>query len=109
MPERSLSKPLCDRRKRAYASHMASKDPGEKIPSADQLAKELKETRERLTQTVNDLTDYVRPSSVASRGLDKLTGFFTDADGEPRAERIAGAVASLVGVLGIVKKTRSKD
>lgn len=88
---------------------MASKNSGEELPNADQLAQELKETRERLTQTVNELTDYVRPSSVASRSLDKLTGFFTDADGEPRAERIAGAVASLVGVLGLVKKTRGKD
>lgn len=88
---------------------MASTDPGEKSQNADQLARELKETRERLTQTVNDLTDYVRPSNVASRSLDKLTGFFTNADGEPRTERIAGAVASLVGVLGILKKTRGKD
>ena len=88
---------------------MATQDSSEKNQSADQLAQELKETRERLTQTVNELTDYVRPSSVASRSLDKVTSFFTDPDGEPRAERIAGAVASLVGVLGIVKKTRSKD
>lgn len=95
--------------KGAYAGHMASNDSGEKQQNADQLAQELKETRERLTQTVNDLTDYVRPTSVAARSLDKLTSFFTDADGEPRTERIAGAVASLVGVLGIVKKTRGKD
>jgi|GEM_PF-1728957 len=88
---------------------MSSKDSANNEQSADQLAQELKETRERLTQTVNDLTDYVRPSSVASRSLDKLTGFFTDAEGEPRAERIAGVVASVVGVLGLVKKSRGKD
>ena len=95
--------------KDAYARHMPSTDSANNEQSADQLAQELKETRERLTQTVNDLTDYVRPSSVASRSMDKVTGFFTDSDGEPRAERIAGAVASLVGVLGILKKTRDKD
>ena len=95
--------------KDAYARHMPSKDSASNEQSADQLAQELKETRERLTQTVNDLTDYVRPSSVASRSLDKVTSFFTDSEGEPRAERIAGAVASVVGVLGIVKKTRGKD
>jgi hypothetical protein len=88
---------------------MAPKDFGDTSHSADQLAQELKETRERLTRTVSDLTDYVRPSSVASRTLDKVSAFFTDADGEPRAERIAGAVASVVGVLGLVKKSRSKD
>ena len=38
--------------------------------SSDDIARELQQTRERLTKSVDDLQEYVRPSNVANRGIE---------------------------------------
>jgi len=76
--------------------------------TSDDIARELQETRDRLTKSVEDLQDYVRPSNVASRGLDKVTSFFVAEDGQPRAERIAAVSAGVLAFFGIAMKSRSK-
>lgn len=76
--------------------------------TSDDIARELQETRERLSKSVEDLQDYVRPANVANRGLDKVTGFFVDAQGQPRAERIAAVGASVLAFFGIAMKAKSK-
>lgn len=75
---------------------------------SDEIARQLQETRERLTKSVEDLQDYVRPTNVASRGVEKVTSFFVDAEGQPRAERIAALGASVLAFFGIAMKARSK-
>lgn len=75
---------------------------------SDEIARQLEQTRERLTKSVDDLQDYVRPSNVANRGLEKVTGFFVDADGQPRAERIAAVGAGVLAFFGIALKAKSK-
>mgnify|MGYP006268354727 CR=1 FL=1 len=77
--------------------------------SPDDLAKELAETRERLSKSVEDLQDYVRPKNVAGRGLQRLSGFFVDEQGAPRPERIAAVSAGVLAFFGIVLKSRNSD
>ena len=88
---------------------MASKDTGNTSKTSVQISQELKETRERITQTIDELNDFVRPVRVAARGLDKLTALFVDAEGEPRTERIVGTAASFATLIGLLKRTTSKD
>jgi len=76
--------------------------------TSDEIARELQETRERLTKSVDDLQDYVRPSNVANRGLEKVTSFFVDETGQPRAERIAAVGASVLAFFGVAMKARNK-
>lgn len=76
--------------------------------SSDDIARELQQTRERLTKSVDDLQEYVRPSNIANRGIEKVTSFFVDAEGQPRAERIAAVSAGVLAFFGIAMKSRSK-
>lgn len=92
-----------------YAIAMTGQPEDPSQRNADQLARELQETRERLSRTVNDLSDYVRPRSIFARGLGKMTEFFTDEQGSPRPERIAGVVASVVGFLRLAQRRHGKD
>ena len=77
--------------------------------SADDLAKEMKETRERLSATVENLQDYVRPANVANRGMKKVTNFFVNEDGDPRPERIAAVGAGVLAFFGVVLKARKSN
>ena len=76
--------------------------------TSDEIARELQETRERLSKSVDDLQDYVRPTNVAHRGLEKVSGFFVDEQGQPRAERIAAVGAGVLAFFGVAMKSRSK-
>ena len=87
---------------------MGNKGAGKGKQSSDALAQELKETRERLEQTIENIGDYVRPKNVASRGMDKVADFFKTDEGQPQTQRIATALASVVATLGFLKKTRGK-
>jgi len=75
----------------------------------DNLAQELKETRDRLSKTVEQLQDYVRPANVASRGVKKVTDFFVTDEGAPRPERIAAVGAGILAFFGVVLKSRHSD
>lgn len=75
---------------------------------SDEIARQLQETRERLSKSVDDLQDYVRPGNVANRGIEKVTKFFVDEEGQPRAERIAAVSASVLAFFGIALKARGK-
>jgi len=77
--------------------------------TADEIARELEQTRERLAKSVEDLQEYVRPSNVANRGLGKVTSFFVDSAGQPRAERIAAVSAGVLAFFGVAMKARSKN
>lgn len=76
--------------------------------TSDEIARELQETRERLSKSVDDLQDYVRPTNVANRGMEKVSGFFVDEQGQPRAERIAAVGAGVLAFFGVAMKSRSK-
>lgn len=75
--------------------------------SSDQIAAELDKARQLLTESVANLEDYVRPSQVASRGMQKVTDYFVDENGQIRPQRVAIAAAAFLGVIGLL--SRDKD
>ena len=83
------------------SEHKKSKDP------VDRLAQELAETRTALTDSVEQLEDYLKPKQVASRGVQKVTEFFVDENGQIKPERLAIAGAALLGLIGLI--TRDRD
>lgn len=74
--------------------------------SIAQIEAELAATRERVSTTVAAIQDYVRPANVATRGLGKVTDFFTNEEGAARPERVAAAVAGVVGLIGLMSRDR---
>ena len=75
--------------------------------SVDRISQELAEAREALTDSVEQLEDYLKPKQVASRGLQKVTEFFVDENGQIKPERLAIAGAALLGLIGLL--TRDRD
>lgn len=75
--------------------------------SSDQIASDLEDTRKKLAETVADLEDYLKPSQVANRSLQKVTNFFVDENGQVKPERLAIAGAALLGLIGLI--TRDRD
>jgi hypothetical protein len=75
--------------------------------SADRLAADLEKTRARLTESVSEFEDYIRPSQVASRSIQKVSDYFVNEKGQIRPERAAIAAAALLGLIGLI--TRDRD
>lgn len=75
--------------------------------SVAQIEAELQAARDRVTNTVSDIGDYVRPANVATRGLGKATQFFTNESGDLRPERVIAVAAAAIGLLGLL--TRDRD
>ncbi len=75
--------------------------------SVDRISQELADAREALTDSVEQLEDYLKPKQVASRGVQKVTEFFVDENGQIKPERLAIAGAALLGLLGLL--TRDRD
>ena len=73
----------------------------------DRIAADLEKTRNKLTETVSDLEEYIKPSQVASRGMQKMTDFFVDETGQVKPERLAIAAAAVLGLIGLL--TRDRD
>ncbi|MEI6405022.1 MAG: DUF3618 domain-containing protein [Actinomycetes bacterium] len=80
---------------------MSSKPKSTKVIAAD-----IDATRDRLLGTVSELKNFVKPATVANRGLAKATGFFVSEDGKARPERIAAVAAAAVGLLGLMSRRR---
>lgn len=83
------------------SEHKKPKDP------VDRIAQELSEARTALTDSVEQLEDYLKPKQVASRGVQKVTEFFVDENGQIKPERLAIAGAALLGLIGLL--TRDRD
>jgi hypothetical protein len=75
--------------------------------SVDRISQELADARESLTDSVEQLEDYLKPKQVASRGVQKVTEFFVDENGQIKPERLAIAGAALLGLIGLL--TRDRD
>lgn len=74
--------------------------------SADQIAAEISQTRERILATVASIQEYAKPENVASRGLEKVKSFFVTSEGKARPERIAMAAAAVIGLVGLLSRDR---
>lgn len=74
--------------------------------SADQIATEISQTRERILATVASLQEYAKPENVAGRGIEKAKSFFVTPEGKARPERIAMAAAAVIGLVGLLGRDR---
>jgi hypothetical protein len=78
---------------------------------ADDLAREIEETRERLATTIDQLLHRSSPKTIVSRQVADIKAHYVDATtGEPRTDNILKTVGGVVGtivVLVVVRKIAS--
>ena len=69
---------------------------------ADDLAREIEETRERLAVTIDQLLYRSSPKTIASREVASIKGYYVDAaSGEPRTDNILKTVGVVVGTIAV--------
>ena len=67
---------------------------------ADDLAREIEETRERLATTIDQLLHRSSPKTIASRQVASIKGYYVDDEtGEPRTDNILKTVGGVVGTI----------
>lgn len=74
--------------------------------SAKKIAADLDATRASLAKDVADLENYLKPAQVASRGMQKVTNFFVDENGQVKPDRLAIAGVALLGLIGLLSRDR---
>ncbi|CAN5117529.1 hypothetical protein BH09ACT12_BH09ACT12_19520 [soil metagenome] len=78
---------------------------------ADDLAREIEETRERLATTIDQLLYRSSPKTIAKREVASIKGYYVDAaTGEPRTDNILKTVGGVVGtivLLVVIRKIAS--
>ena len=72
------------------------------------LEREIEETRERLADTIDQLTYRAHPKTIVNRQVTSLKGHYVDLEtGQPRTDNIlktAGIVVGVVAVFVLVRK-----
>ena len=69
---------------------------------ADDLAREIEETRERLAVTIDQLLYRSSPKTIVSREVASVKGYYVDAaSGEPRTDNILKTVGAVVGTIAV--------
>ncbi|MGA8847888.1 MAG: DUF3618 domain-containing protein [Nocardioides sp.] len=67
---------------------------------ADDLAREIEETRERLATTIDQLLHRSSPKTIFRREVAAIKGHYVDAaTGEPRTDNILKSVGGVVGTI----------
>lgn len=79
----------------------AMPDPSQASPEA--LVDEIEEMRDRLSDTIDELVDRVKPGNIAKRQARRVKAHFIDDETGPRYDKIVPAVVGTVAaVAGIV-------
>ncbi|CAN5678863.1 hypothetical protein BH11ACT8_BH11ACT8_21490 [soil metagenome] len=74
---------------------------------ADDLAREIEETRERLAVTIDQLLYRSSPKTIVSREVASIKGHYVDATtGEPRTDNILKTVGAVVGTIVLLVVVR---
>jgi hypothetical protein len=72
------------------------------------LEREIEETRERLADTIDQLTYRAHPKTIVNRQVTSVKGHYVDLEtGQPRTDNIlktAGIVVGVVAVFVLVRK-----
>lgn len=67
---------------------------------ADDLAREIEETRERLATTIDQLLHRSSPKTIVSRQVADIKAYYVDTTtGEPRTDNILKTVGGVVGTI----------
>lgn len=71
--------------------------------SPDALVSEIDELRDRLSDTIDELVDRVKPQSIARRQLASVKAYFVDPETGVRYEHlvpvVTGTVAAIAGIV----------
>ena len=82
---------------------MASANSDPNLGTPDELAESIEQTRQRLSGTIDELVDMVKPANIVKRRVDRVKAHFVDPQTGPRYENIVPAVTKTAGVIvGIV-------
>ena len=74
--------------------------------TADVIAAEIEATCLNITSNVASLEKYVKPANIAAKSLGAAGAFFLDEEGELRIDRVVAVSAAVVGVLGLLTRSR---
>ncbi len=75
--------------------------------AADELERQMEETRERLAATIDEIVHRTSPRALVRREIDAVKGHFVDPQGNPRTEnilKVAGGVAGFVALLVVIRR-----
>ena len=87
-------------------SHRTDAKRSGKKRTADVIAAEIEATCLNITSNVASLEKYVKPANIAAKSLGTAGAFFLDEDGELRMERVVAVSAAVVGLIGLVTRSR---
>ena len=74
---------------------------------ADDLAREIEETRERLATTIDQLLYRSSPKTIVSRQVADIKAHYVDVEtGEPRTDNILKTVGGVVGTIVLLVVVR---
>lgn len=73
---------------------------------ADAIAADIEATCQNLTETVSALDKYLKPANLAAKSLGSAGAFFLDEDGEIRKERVVAVSAAVIGLIGLLSRSR---
>ena len=72
------------------------------------LEREIEETRQRLTNTIDQLTHRANPKTIVGREVTSVKSHFVDLEsGAPRTDniiKVAGGIVGAIVVLAIIRK-----
>jgi hypothetical protein len=74
--------------------------------SADAIAAEIEATCLNITSNVASLEKYVKPANLAAKSLGTAGAFFLDEEGELRVDRVVAVSVAVVGLLGLLSRSR---
>ena len=83
--------------------------PGRPIRSPAQIERDIEARRQRLSGTIDEIADRVKPQNVARRKVEDVRNRITDDEGNVRREvvAVAAGVAVVVVALIVLQRRRS--
>ncbi len=82
---------------------MASAKSNRPVETPDEIVDEIEQIRDRLSDTIDELVDRVKPANIMQRQVDRVKAHFVDPETGPRYENIVPVVTKTAGVLvGII-------
>jgi hypothetical protein len=76
------------------------------VRSIAEIESDMDATRERLAETISQLTEALQPKNIIHRQVETVKGFYVDEYGAVRPDRVAMTAGAVVGLVVVVKVTK---